>query len=90
LKLGGVFDGASGDRSGEADKLKEVFYTHARMFGSLAGKLVDVPIQALFEMTAEGPADTDSAYRGRLVSVMQVGDTHWRRATGLLNQGGSR
>src|ERR1700682_729952 len=63
-----------GSARGEADKLKEAFHPDARMFGSLAGKRVDVPIQALFEMTAEGPADTDGSYRGRIISVTQVGD----------------
>jgi len=63
-----------GSARGEADKLKEAFHPDARMFGSLGGKRLDVPIQALFEMTAERPADTDGAYRGRVVSVTQVGD----------------
>jgi len=64
-----------GSAHGEADKLKEVFHPDARMFGSLGGKRVDVPIQALFEMTAQGPADTAGGrYRGRIVSVVQVGD----------------
>jgi hypothetical protein len=63
-----------GSARGEPDKLKEAFHPDSRMFGSLRGKRVDVPIQALFEMTAEGPADIDGAYRGRVVSVTQVGE----------------
>jgi hypothetical protein len=63
-----------GSARGEPDKLKEAFHPDSRMFGSLGGKRVDVPIQALFEMTAQGPADIDGAYRGRVVSVTQVGD----------------
>jgi hypothetical protein len=64
----------AGSARGEPDKLKEAFHPDSRMFGSLGGKRVDVPIQALFEMTAQGPADIDGAYRGRVVSVTQVGD----------------
>jgi hypothetical protein len=59
---------------GEADKLKEGFHPDARMFGSLGGARYDVPIQALFEMAAHGPADTAGRYRGRIVSITQVGD----------------
>jgi hypothetical protein len=59
---------------GEADKLQEAFHSDARMFGSLGGQRFDVPIQTLFELTAHGPADTAGRYRGRIVSVMQVGD----------------
>jgi hypothetical protein len=63
-----------GSARGEADKLEEAFHPDARMFGSLAGQRFDVPIQALFEMTAHGPADTAGRYRGRIVSIMQVDD----------------
>jgi hypothetical protein len=73
-----------GSARGEADKLKEAFHPDSRMFGSLGGKRVDVPIQALFEMTAEGPADIDGAYRGRVVSVTQVGDA----ATAMVAEDG--
>ena len=73
-----------GSARGEPDKLKEAFHPDSRMFGSLGGKRVDVPIQALFEMTAEGPADIDGAYRGRVVSVTQVGDA----ATAMVAEDG--
>jgi hypothetical protein len=43
------------------------------MFGDLAGTRYDVPIQVLFDMAAEGPADT-GVYRARILSVTQVGD----------------
>jgi hypothetical protein len=73
-----------GSARGEPDKLKEAFHPDSRMFGSLGGKRVDVPIQALFEMTAQGPADIDGAYRGRVVSVTQVGDA----ATAMVAEDG--
>ena len=43
------------------------------MFGSLAGTRYDVPIQELFNMAAEGPADTGN-YQSRILSISQVGD----------------
>ena len=63
-----------GSARGDVDKLREAFHPDSRMFGSLGGKRFDVPIQALFDMTAEGPADTAGRYRGRVLSITQVGD----------------
>ncbi len=63
-----------GSARGEADKLKEAFHPDSRMFGAVGDKRFDVPIQALIDMTAHGPADTAGKYRGRILSVMQVGD----------------
>ena len=63
-----------GSAKGQAEKVKEAFHPDARMFGSLGGQRFDIPIQALIEMTAKGPADTAGRYRGRILSVMQVGD----------------
>ncbi len=69
--LGLYMDGSA---QGDAEKLKEAFHPDARMFGSLGGHRFDVPIQTLFEITAQGPADTAGRYRGRIVSITQVGD----------------
>jgi Putative lumazine-binding len=63
-----------GSARGEADKLKEAFHPDARMFGAMGGKRIDIPIQVLIDMTAQGPADTAGRYRGRIISIMQVGD----------------
>lgn len=63
-----------GTARGEAGKLKEAFHPDSRMFGSMGGKRIDVPIQTLIDMTAQGPADTKGKYRGRIISVTQVGD----------------
>ena len=63
-----------GSAKGDANQLKEAFHPDARMFGSLDGERVDVPIQTLIKMTAQGPADTAGRYRGRIISVMQVAD----------------
>lgn len=63
-----------GSARGDAAKLKEVFHSDARMFGSLAGKRIDIPIQAFFELAAQGPADTAGTYRARILNVIRVGD----------------
>ena len=62
-----------GEAKGDAGLLKTVFHTDARMFGELAGTRYDVPIQTLFDIVAEGPADTGN-YRSRILSVTQLGD----------------
>jgi hypothetical protein len=62
-----------GEARGDVGKLQEDFHQDARMFGDLAGTRYDVPIQSLFDMAAEGPADTGN-YRSRILSVTQVGD----------------
>lgn len=63
-------DGAS---RGDAAKLSMAFHADARMFGQLAGARLDVPISELVAMAVGQPADTGT-YRGRVLSVTQVGD----------------
>jgi hypothetical protein len=62
-----------GEAKGDVAKLQEAFHQDARMFGSLAGTRYDVPIQELFNMAAEGPADTGN-YQSRILSITHVGD----------------
>ena len=62
-----------GEATGDVAKLQDAFHPDARMFGDLAGTRYDVPIQTLFEMAAEAPADTGN-YRSRILSVTQLGD----------------
>jgi len=62
-----------GEAKGDVAKLKEAFHQDAWMFGSLAGTRYDVPIQELFNMAAEGPADTGN-YQSRILSITHVGD----------------
>jgi hypothetical protein len=63
-----------GSARGDSGKLRQAFHPHSRMFGSLGGTRYDVPIQALFDMMDQGPADTAGRYRGRVLSITQVGD----------------
>ena len=62
-----------GEATGDVAKLQEAFHQDARMFGDLAGTRYDVPIQKLFDMAAQDPADTGN-YRSRILSVAQLGD----------------
>jgi hypothetical protein len=62
-----------GEAKGDVPKLQRAFHPDARMFGSLAGTRYDVPIQGLFDMAAEGPADTGN-YQSRILSIHHVGD----------------
>jgi putative lumazine-binding protein len=72
-----------GEATGDVAKLEEAFHAEARMNGSLDGTRYDGPIQALFEMAAEGPADTGN-YEARILSVTQVGDA----ATAMVAEAG--
>jgi len=62
-----------GEAEGDREKLEQAFHPDARMFGALAGTRYDVPIQTLFELAAEGPADTGNL-RSRILAITQVGD----------------
>jgi hypothetical protein len=73
-----------GSARGDAAKLKEAFHPDSRMFGSLAGQRIDIPIQAFFELAAKGPADTAGTYRARILSLMRVGDA----ATAVIAEDG--
>jgi hypothetical protein len=63
-----------GSRTGDADKLRRAFHPDARMYGSLAGQRLDLPIEEFFGLASKQPADVDGTYEARIVSVEQVGD----------------
>jgi hypothetical protein len=63
-----------GSAQGDVSKLRDAFHPESRMFGSLGGNRVDIPIEAFFELAGQGPADTAGRYRGRVISITQVGD----------------
>ena len=63
-----------GSRDGDADKLRRAFHPDARMFGSLAGQRIDVPIEEFFALASGRPADVDGTYEARVVSLEQVDD----------------
>lgn len=63
-------DGAG---QGDVGKLKEAFHDDARMFGSLGGHRMDVPISVFFDLVANQPAPGPE-YRSRIVGMNVVGD----------------
>jgi hypothetical protein len=63
----------AGASKGDATSLDQAFHPAARMFGQLAGSRVDIPISEFVAMAERQPADTGT-YRGRVLSVTQVGD----------------
>ena len=62
-----------GEATGDVGKLKSAFHGDAWMFGNLAGTRYDVPIQALFDLSVQSPADT-GCYRSRILSITCHGD----------------
>jgi hypothetical protein len=70
VRICGLYmEGAS---KGDVGKLKEAFHEDARMFGQIDSWRYDGPITDFFDSVAAKPADT-GAYRGRVLSVQQVG-----------------
>src|SRR3954453_19398548 len=63
-----------GVRKGDAAKMRAAFHADARMFGSLGGQRVDMPISDFFAMADGSPADVDGTYQGGLTRVTQDGD----------------
>lgn len=63
-----------GSAQGDGAKLREAFHPDSRMFGSLGGHRIDIPIETFFELAAKGPADVNCSYRARVESVARVGD----------------
>jgi len=63
-----------GSRSGDAEQLRGAFHPDARMYGSLGGQRMDLPIEEFVKVASGQPADVDGKYEARIVSVEQVGD----------------
>jgi hypothetical protein len=65
----------AGCREGDAGKLREAFHPEARMWGSLGGQRVDIPISEMIAMVDGKPVDVDGSYRANVTSVEQTDDT---------------
>jgi hypothetical protein len=63
-----------GSRYGDADRLRDAFHPEARMWGSLGGQRVDIPITEMIAMVDGKPVDVDGSYQARIVSVDQTDD----------------
>jgi hypothetical protein len=74
----------AGTGKGDAAKLRQAFHEDARMFGSVAGQRVDVPIAQMIEMSVAGPMDSEGTYTASIVAVDQTGDA----ATATLEESG--
>jgi hypothetical protein len=63
-----------GSSTGDVSKLEEAFHPDARMFGSLGGQRVDIPIRELFGMVEAKPMNVDGSYEATVTSIDQVDD----------------
>jgi hypothetical protein len=64
----------NGASKGDVAKLNEAFHPDARMFGSLGGERVDVPISEMIAMSESQPLESDGSYRATVRTLEQVGD----------------
>jgi len=69
---------------GDAEKLREAFHPEARMWGSLGGQRVDIPIAEMIAMFDGKPADVEGSYRAEVTAVEQTEDI----ATAVLAEEG--
>jgi hypothetical protein len=63
-----------GAATGDAERLEEAFHPDARMFGSLAGQRVDIPISEMIAMSASKPAEVEGSYTASIRTVEEEGD----------------
>jgi hypothetical protein len=63
-----------GVRDGDVDKLREAFHPDARMWGSLGGQRIDIPIAEMIAMFDGKPADVDGSYRAEVTAIEQNED----------------
>lgn len=63
-----------GSAEGDAGKLKQAFHPDARMFGSLGGQRMDIPITQLYELIDGKPMNSVGNYEARVTSIDQVED----------------
>jgi Putative lumazine-binding len=59
---------------GDTAKLEQAFHEHARMYGSVDGQRLDIPIAEMIAMIGSKPADVDGGFRGSIRSVDEEGD----------------
>jgi len=63
-----------GVAQGDAAALEAAFHPAARMFGSLGGQRVDVPIAEMIAMVTAQPADVDGSFKASVRTVEVHGD----------------
>jgi Putative lumazine-binding len=73
-----------GVATGDTAKLEQAFHPDARMYGSVGGQRIDIPISEMIAMSASQPADADGSYRASVRSVEEEGDA----AIAILDEDG--
>jgi hypothetical protein len=73
-----------GVAKGDTAKLEQAFHPDARMYGSVGGQRIDIPISEMIAMSASQPADADGSYRASVRSVEEEGDA----AIAILDEDG--
>jgi len=63
-----------GSAEGDASKLKQAFHPEARMYGSLGGQRMDIPITELYGFIDGKPMNSDGNYEATITSMDQVDD----------------
>lgn len=64
-----------GCREGNGEKLRDAFHADARMWGSLGGQRVDIPIGEMIAMVDGSPVDVDGSYKAEVTALEQTDDT---------------
>jgi Putative lumazine-binding len=63
-----------GVAAGDAAKLEQGFHESARVYGSVGGQRLDIPIAEMITMIGAKPADVDGSFRGSIRSIDEEGD----------------
>lgn len=63
-----------GSATGDASKLEQAFHPDARMFGSVGGQRMDIPIGELYKFVEAQPMNSAGTYEAHVASIDQVND----------------
>jgi hypothetical protein len=69
--LGLYIEGAS---TGDPAKIREAFHPECRLWGTLGGERHDITLDEFVPLIDGAPANSEGNYRGRVTSVMRVGE----------------
>jgi hypothetical protein len=63
-----------GSADGDASRLEQAFHPDARMYGSLAGQRMDIPIAELYKLIEGNPMNSGGNYEASVTSIDQAED----------------
>jgi hypothetical protein len=63
-----------GVAKGDAVRLGQAFHVDARMFGSIEGQRLDMPIAEMIKIVEAQPADVDGGFRASIRTIEEEGD----------------